>query len=106
VSSNHSDNDVEIETRVGSHPISLENVSVTSNRRGRPVIYGDARNNGKVKCNLFLKGTFYDINRRPLGSAMASVSDLASEDVMTFEMNVHTDVEDYRRVVVQIDALL
>jgi len=72
---------------------------------GYTTVTGEAKNNDKKERTIILKVTFYDENKKIVGTANGIVSDLAHGDTKTFEamgMGDFTGATSYK---VQVDTM-
>ncbi len=80
--------------------IVLDNFTVASDH----TVHGEAYNGSTVKKTMSLTATFYDTDRRILGTARGVVNELAPGQTKTFSLPTWDDVSAYQDFKVQIDA--
>ncbi len=67
-------------------------------------VHGEAHNGGAVKKTIALTATFYDVDRKILGTAAGIVNGLAPGQTKTFTLSTLDDVAGYQDFKVQVDA--
>ena len=92
----------EFTSDAGTWKVELNNFAVMSRRR-RLVVHGEVVNNESAALTLSLKATFYNVDRRILGSATGLVSQIRSGERRAFELTTMEEFETYTLVHVFID---
>ncbi|MFS8102093.1 nucleotide-binding protein [Lentzea alba] len=80
--------------------IELDNFTVAPDH----TVHGEAYNDGGTTKHLIIKVTFYDADRRILGTGNGALNDLAAKETKTFTLRTLDDVSGYDDFKVQIDA--
>jgi predicted nucleotide-binding protein len=89
-----------------SNLITLANITVIdTGRRGRYEIHGEATNNDAREHSVSLKGTFYDAERKIIGSGSGHVSQVASGQTKAFSFKSDGDVTSHASANVQVDHI-
>jgi hypothetical protein len=94
----------EASTAPQKEKITLSNATYKS-EYGTTTVIGEATNNDTVKHSMFLKATFYDANKKLLGTASGAVNEIAPGDTKTYTLMGTDDVSGYKEMKVQIDSL-
>ncbi|MGW6442340.1 TIR domain-containing protein [Lentzea sp. NPDC055074] len=80
--------------------LSLDNYTVAADR----TVHGEAHNPGPGVKSAILKATFYDAERRIVGTATGAVNQISPGDTKTFTLTTTTHIAAYDSFRVQVDA--
>ncbi|QFZ18432.1 TIR domain-containing protein [Saccharothrix syringae] len=86
--------------QTGDDGVQLGNFTVTPDHK----VYGEAHNTGSSPQHLVLKVTFYDANRRILGTGSGAVNDLAPQQTKTFTLTTSDAVGGYQDYKVEVES--
>jgi len=93
------------ETPVAKPTIEFTNILIKEDY-GYTTVTGEAKNNDKKEHSFTIKVTFYDANRKLIGTAIGFMNDVSPGDTKTFDAMGEGDFSDATSYKIQVDTLM